>query len=131
MRVVLFIHVPFVVSIPGINHVSESSAYCRHNKVCYFDGNLPHCTLDITGNQERFSLVYFASRGALSEKFEDTEKQEMVSMGFVLPRDKCEQWQLSTIHRAQLQQHRNCDSYIVLLCVGQATFTNRKAKKSA
>ena len=57
----------------------------RHNKVHYFDGNLPHCTLDITGNQERFSLIYFCTKGALSDKFDDAEKKLVQSMGFVLP----------------------------------------------
>jgi hypothetical protein len=53
--------------------------------VCYFDGNLPHCTLDITGNQERFSLIYFCTQGAVSDKFDAAEKEHVQSMGFVLP----------------------------------------------
>ena len=57
----------------------------RHNKICYFDGNLPHCTLDITGNQERFSLIFFCTQGAVSDKFDEVERQQVQSMGFVLP----------------------------------------------
>ena len=50
------------------------------------DGNLPHCTLPIGGNGERFSLVYFSAAGCLSDKFADNDREELVRFGFVMPR---------------------------------------------
>ena len=38
-----------------------------------------------TGNQERFSLIFFCTQGAVSDKFDEVERQQVQSMGFVLP----------------------------------------------
>ena len=51
----------------------------------YFDGNLAHCTLPITGNGERFSLVFFSTHGALSPKFAKGDQAEVMAHGFRMP----------------------------------------------